>query len=1190
MSSNRKIFFDIQPAIIFITTFAVISTLFFSCSDSDKKINLKQSLSGTWYKQANVDLGYRIKMLSVDSGYAVSRGRGNIPGCLYKFNNGRWDKIFQYPYSDFPQLAVNNSTLWLINHLVHSGQYKPVLTSISDDKPIELNLPTVMWDATDYSMWKTIQVMNNGTVWMAGQQGNIIYYDGRKWKNINSPVVKDTLPTLLSGDINDMFMISDSLGWAVGKDGLIIKYENGEWKKFNSPTVNHLNKILMLNENGGWIAGQKGTLLFYDGNSWNIKLSGTPNNLNSVKSDNNGNVAVAGDNSTLLIYDGKTWHQDETVKYLDDDFLDIELTSGRQSFASIWLIGGRGIYTNHKSIGFSFTDFTDQSSLRRQGKGGIFFNTSRDDQQAVYIMNEDCPSLLFENDGRGIFSEKKLTAENVELLQDNSSTAIGDINNDGYNDLLQLHYANYFKIFTGSASGFSDFTNQSGLDFSEIEPQSIISSHFADFDNDGSLDLLISNDEKELMIFKNNGAGRFIRIAGTGIPHKKNIKSFGATLSDFNNDGLIDIFLPYQTQKNYQHYSLFINKNNFRFEEVVDSTFYISSSFSPSTTVSISEDFNNDGLMDILIHNQKSPPVMLLNKGNLKFVDASDECGFREIVFHPEPINGILNASDVNNDGWTDVFISSKLYLNSSGCRFTDVSEQTGINFTGNPAFCDIDNDGDNDLLIGSSAGALGKGERAILYRNNLNNKNFLKVFLEGDKSNRSAFGAELILTAYDSTGNEVYKTKKIYGLGASPMLQQEISYAHFGLNPALKHKLTIIFPSGIKKEIDEIIPGQSIKINESGFAARNYFRLDKSISRTMLLIDFKTLLIKLILFLILLLLLSGIGNRAGVKHFIRGKIFYPLLVIVFLLLVHFTVMLDVQSQYIYTFAFTSFAGLILIFAAREKQKRIRTNLISHFRIINQIGSGGMGKVFRAIDINNKKEVALKIINPEILKDPENKKRFALEGSLLSSFNHENIVKVYESAEAGESSFIAMELLEGGSLKEFINRNFPLDTMQITDISRQICSGLSEMHKNNIIHRDIKTNNIMFDSSGKIRIMDFGLSKSNLVSTMTTLGTVVGTLGYVAPEQVTSTNVDERADIYSLGVVMYELAAGTLPFKGENEIALIHSIFNTYPETPSSINKKILPGLDKIILKCINKIPAERYSSVDEVIEDILQL
>ncbi|MBZ0180833.1 MAG: serine/threonine protein kinase, partial [Melioribacteraceae bacterium] len=147
----------------------------------------------------------------------------------------------------------------------------------------------------------------------------------------------------------------------------------------------------------------------------------------------------------------------------------------------------------------------------------------------------------------------------------------------------------------------------------------------------------------------------------------------------------------------------------------------------------------------------------------------------------------------------------------------------------------------------------------------------------------------------------------------------------------------------------------------------------------------------------------------------------------------------------------------------------------------------------------------------------------------------------------------------------------------------QICDGLHFIHSKEIIHRDLKSQNIMFDGDKNLRIMDFGLSKSPLVSTMTSLGTVVGTLGYVAPEQVTGIEVDSRTDIFSLGVIMYQMITKELPFNGENEIALIHSIFNTQPKSPSEVNGNSTKELDAIILKTLAKEPGDRYNNVIEL-------
>jgi len=226
-------------------------------------------------------------------------------------------------------------------------------------------------------------------------------------------------------------------------------------------------------------------------------------------------------------------------------------------------------------------------------------------------------------------------------------------------------------------------------------------------------------------------------------------------------------------------------------------------------------------------------------------------------------------------------------------------------------------------------------------------------------------------------------------------------------------------------------------------------------------------------------------------------------------------------------------------------------------------------------------------LNSELLKEQENKKRLAEEGRMLTSINHKNIVKVLEYGETEKHSFIAMEYLSGGTLQNYIERNYPLSNETIYDFSLQICDGITEIHKQNIIHRDLKTANIMFDDQGIIRIMDFGLSKSPLVTTMTTLGTIIGTLGFVAPEQVTNIQVDNRVDIFSFGVILYQMTTGKLPFNGENEIALIHAIFNYEPIKPREINSNISEEFESIIMKCLKKNPNERYKSISEVKEEI---
>lgn len=295
-----------------------------------------------------------------------------------------------------------------------------------------------------------------------------------------------------------------------------------------------------------------------------------------------------------------------------------------------------------------------------------------------------------------------------------------------------------------------------------------------------------------------------------------------------------------------------------------------------------------------------------------------------------------------------------------------------------------------------------------------------------------------------------------------------------------------------------------------------------------------------------------------------------------------------------WAFLIYALCGMLLLMAGRwlAANWRVvfapRKRYISHYKLGEKLGQGGMGQVYRAVDINNRENVAIKLLNEELLEDPANRHRFRNEGRLLATFNHPNIVKVLEIGETEQQGFIAMEYLGGGTLRKLLKEKHPLPEKNVFSLFRQITTGLGEIHRHQIIHRDLKTDNIMLDETGNLRIMDFGLSKSNLVTKMTTMGTVIGTLGYVAPEQITGTQIDHRVDIFALGVILYELLTGQLPFNGENEMALIHAIFNTVPAVPSSVRPDISPQWDALVTRCIAKQVDARFASVD-VIETTLK-
>lgn len=1136
-------------------------------------------------------------MLNTEIGFAISRGKGDPEnggekGEFLIFENGRWTAFDNFNYSDYPNVKkVNEKTIWYLTHSNYDNSYKPHLYSYSQSRIKEIELPKVMWDETDYSMWLSLSITPGGNAYMVGQRGNIIFYNGKKWKEVYSPVKNENASNIITGDLHDVFMISDSLGWAVGKAGIILKYYNGSWHNYDSPVNVELNKISFINKNTGWIAGEKGTVLKYENGTWNKMITDFRINFYTIKAINENKIYIAGARSSLILFENGEWKQNESIKIFEDDFQDISVIE-ENGADKIWLVGINGIYTNTQSHNFSFTDITAQASLRKEGAGGVFFDYNNDDYPELFLIKEKSPNLFYENRYNNSFGEVKTFLSSGETQFFSQVNALGDVNNDGYTDVLEImDDLNYRLLFGTGGLDFKENKNSDylKLDYIQSDLLATLSAKFVDFDNDGNLDLYISNFNAEDMLFKNDGTGDFKNVyKNSNIGKYLNHRSYGSIFGDFNNDNFVDIVIIYRAAKNGKHISLFLNKGNFKFIEKDDSTFY--AKVSPGTFSGIAEDFNNDGFTDLFVFNAGEKLKMLINNGDASFKDFSESVGFSGPVTHPQPINGIVAAADVNNDGWLDLFIGSKLFINSPQFYFTEITEEVGINFTGSPSFADTDNDGDMDLFIGSYVLSMGEGVRVAFYRNNLISGNYLKVKLYPDLSNRSGIGTKIFLTGFDKNGNQKYKTIREAGLGSSPMLQKDFTNIHFGLDTSLTYSLEVKFPSGNTKTVNNLGTNQIIEIKESSMLAHLLILSGKSFQRSILLVDWLTEIVKFILFILILYLLIIYGLKTKAKQIVKKWYVTGLLLLFYVLLIHFTVESEVYFSVLISFISPVALYLLFIKIASDYIERKESRFISHYKLLEILGVGGTGKVFKAIDIHENKTVAVKVLNPQLLKDEENRKRLNSEGRFLSSMNHLNIVKVFEFGETEKHSFVAMEYLSGGTLDEYIEKNYPLSFQTILIIAEQVCSGLKEIHNKNIIHRDLKSQNIMFDEKGIIRIMDFGLSKSPLVSTMTSLGTVVGTLGYVAPEQVTNMNIDQRCDIFSFGVVLYQMVTKKLPFTGENEIALIHSIFNTEPDKPSLINYKCPAELENIIIKCIMKDPEKRFSNADELLGEFIKI
>jgi len=262
---------------------------------------------------------------------------------------------------------------------------------------------------------------------------------------------------------------------------------------------------------------------------------------------------------------------------------------------------------------------------------------------------------------------------------------------------------------------------------------------------------------------------------------------------------------------------------------------------------------------------------------------------------------------------------------------------------------------------------------------------------------------------------------------------------------------------------------------------------------------------------------------------------------------------------------------------------------ISHYKILEKLGQGGMGVVYKAEDTKLKRIVALKFLPPELTRDADAKARFNREAQAAAALNHPNICMIYEVGEHDGQSFIAMELVEGESLKERIERG-PLPIDDAVTFAVQVGEGLGEAHEKGIVHRDIKPGNIMLTSRGQAKILDFGLARLGTHTRLTKADTTLGTVAYMSPEQASGKDVDRRTDIWSLGVVLYEMITGQRPFAGEYEAAVVHSILNDEPEPVTARRSNVPMELERIVGKALAKNPSERYPHVEDMLVDLRAL
>ncbi|NUQ81540.1 MAG: serine/threonine protein kinase [Bacteroidetes bacterium] len=1101
--------------------------------------------------------------------WAAVRGAGfETAGGFYRYRNGSWSVSMAFPYSDSPLLKVfSPRSVYGLHHETHFGHWRYLFYHFDGSHWTRQDIPLKKWDATDYVIIHSMDGRSEADLWLVGQKATVLRRVNGNWVPVRSPVIWKEGEDDFAKDFLSVLTGRNGYVWVGGKNGILIRFNGSEGTSIPLPIRSAVVSLAEDETGLLWIGTDKGEVITWDGTRFNpVPSPAGEKRIQQMISRLNGLFVLSGDQIFQWDPSRLAWSARMNLTEPGVPITSFDLVNPADTTSGFIIGTTTGLFGTTTRGTVSFRDVTSASAISAKARGGFFLQANDDTHPDLYLTGEPgLPDQLLINTGTGPFTDQ--TYERGLLVSSNGSLAgtAGDIDGDGDQDLLVIRHTDHkVSVFRNRDQiRFDDITGWSGLDAMNVpEPETFWghSIRLLDADLDGDQDLFVSSWEAGIQWFQNDGVGRFTPGDSTlfqALNQLDNHRLMGWVLLPGTKEGLASLVA---VTDNAGTFLFTLSRPGFSLQSVRQH---------PSLK-SIS--------VNILTLPDTGEPVLFLPDRNLvnriarvsgdSLVVSSIPVRIPSIPAFPGFPGGFCLITDADGDGADDILFGSHL-LRWDGSRWVSVKETSGLTLDGNSITGDADSDGDPDLVLcrGSEFGAY----PVTFYRNEGKPAAVSRLFLTG----LSDPGFQVSIETADSVG----KPFRVNGWSGQTALST-VTAMPLVVPVASGRQATVTGPGGNSWSGRLSGPMTTIQVNPAGNGILPEAIVSPLI-RTWLYLSLWQELLKLLFIGTGLWFLNQRSNLTGWIGYARqwwawipGVVLYWVL---FLRTAQHPLAVHLLGPVAGSLLLWTLIATVVYFWVTY----LRTSRIGPYRLGRLLGEGSSGKVWEAWSTSDRKPVAIKVFHDRAFDTSEGQIRFQREVAAGTALSHPAIVKIFGQGVHGRQRYLVMELVEGENLRAWLTRD--VSPGQVVRWLADLCEAIQVLHDAGMIHRDIKTENIMISPDGHPKIMDLGLAKAAVFATMTRLGTSVGTLAYMSPQQAVGMPLDATADVYSLGVVGYELlTGGTLPVTGDHDMAFVYNIFNQVPVPPSVYNHLVDSDLDSIIMKCLAKQPGDRWASAQE--------